>query len=114
MIALASPTCDPNGYVVLPTRPLNPYDTERRGTITATLDGGVSVYDAGYSLSDQTLRAEIKRPEKALLLTLRYLISHYAQLVMHCETGCYMAVVSMSMNRETLSLTFRLIRRLDA
>jgi len=114
MISLSAPTYDIAGTVLLPwTRVKNPYDTERRGSVTATLDGGVSVYDTGYSDSDQTLRATVKNPSRALLVSLRYLIAYYAQLILCCETGCYSAVASFTASGDTLNLQLRVITRLD-
>lgn len=114
MISLSAPTYDIGGTVLLPwARVKNPYDTQRRGSVTATLDGGVSVYDTGFSEADQTLRAEVRNPSKALLVTLRYLIAYYAQLILCCETGCYSAVASFSASGDTLNLQLRVIARLD-
>lgn len=114
MIALSSPTYDPNGHVVIDARPSNPYEAARRGSVTATLDGGVSVYDTGYSAADQTLRVTVRRPARALLEKLRYLVAYYGQLILCCETGCYRAVVAFAVDKEILTLQLRLIRRLDA
>ena len=115
MISLSAPTYDLAGNVMLPwARISNPYDTTRRGSVTATLDGGVSVYDTGFSEADQTLRADIKHPSRALLISLRYLIAYYAQLIVCCESGCYSAVVSFSVSGDTLNLQLRVIARLDS
>jgi len=114
MISLSAPTYDVVGTVLLPwTRVKNPYDTQRRGSVTATLDGGVSVYDTGYSESDQTLRAEVRNPSRDLMVSLRYLIAYYSQLVLCCETGCYSAIASFSASGDTLNLQLRVIARLD-
>lgn len=114
MISLAAITYDPNGFVILPTRPVNPYDCQRRGSVTATLDGGVSVYDSGYSVADQTIRASIVRPKKSILDALRYLTAYYGQVTLCCETGAYTAVPSFVVDNDTLSLQLRLTGRLDA
>lgn len=115
MISLSAPTYDLSGTVLLPwARVSNPYDTQRRGSVTATLDGGVSVYDTGYSDADQTLRADIRYPSKALLVRLRYLIAYYAQLIVCCESGCYSAVASFSASGDTLNLQLRVVTRLDS
>lgn len=114
MISLSATTFDTAGAVCLSKATIsNPYNTERRGTVTATLDGGVSVYDTGYSDSDQIFNVTIKRPSKSLLVALRYLIAYYAQLILCCETGCYSAVVSFSTNSDTLNLKLRVVARLD-
>lgn len=114
MIALAAPTYDPNGYIRLATaRPRNLYAAERRGSVTATLDGEASVYDAGFSESDLTLNVAIQNPPRATLVTLRYLIAYYPELVLCCESGAYACRLSMTQDRSELSLSLRLLRRLD-
>ena len=115
MISLSAPTYDLAGTLLLPwARISNPYDTQRRGSVTATLDGSVSTYDTVYSDADQTLRADIKRPSRALLVSLRYLIAYYAQLIVCCESGCYSAVVSFGTSGDALNLQMRVVARLDS
>lgn len=113
MIGLSAPTYDPNGYVRLDVRPRNPYDSERRGSVTATLDGGVSVYDTGFSAGDKTLKAVVTNPPRATLETLRYLVAYYSELVLCCEIGVYACRLSLSQDRADLTLSLRLLRRLD-
>lgn len=114
MISLAAPTYDPAGSILLRCRPSNPYSAERRGTVTATLDGGVSVYDAGYSVADTTLTTSLANPTRAQLVTLQYLVAYYADLVLCCEIGAFSARVSVALNGSTLAISMRLLRRLDA
>lgn len=114
MISLSAPTFDINGTLILKTRVSNPYDTQRRGSITATLDGGVSVYDTGYSDADQQLKAALNNPTKATLVSLRYLIAYYPQLHCSCDGGAYSVVASFVLNNQTLNLTLRVITRLDS
>lgn len=115
MIALHAPTYDLNGVVTLPDAyPTNPYEARRRGSVTATLDGGVSVYDTGLSVADQTLKVEIRKPSQALLIQLRYLVAYYPQLRVCCEIGAYDARVEFTLGGDLLNLQLRLIRRLDA
>ena len=113
MISLASPSYDPNGYIRLDARPRNLYEGERRGSVTATLDGEVSVYDAGFSEADLTLKVALPNPTRATLVTLRYLIAYYSELVLCCEIGVYACRVSTTHDRAELSLSLRLLRRLD-
>lgn len=113
MISLAATSYDPAGYLVLPTRITNPYQGQRRGSVTATLDGGSSVYDGGYSITDQTLSATMNHPTKAQLLTLQYLVSYYSQIILCCEVGAFSAIPSFALNNNVLSITFRLTARLD-
>jgi hypothetical protein len=114
MISLSAPTYDPAGVLLLRARVSNPYQAERRGTVTATLDGGVSVYDGGYSVADQTLSVTLKNPTKAQLVTLQHLVAYYSELTATCETGAYMARVRFALAINTLTLSLRLLRRVDA
>lgn len=115
MISISAPTYDPAGALLLPNQRLdNPYEGRRRGTVTATLDGGVSVYDAGFSIADRTLKARIPNPSKATLETLKYLVAYYSQVIVCCEIGCFSCRVDFSMNAAVLSINMRIISRLDA
>lgn len=113
MISLSATSYDPNGALIVPGRINNPYEARRRGSVTATLDGGVAVYDSGYSIADQTLKCTLSRPSKALLESLRYLVAYYGQVVTCCEIGAFLAVPSFTLAGNRLTLQLRLISRLD-
>jgi hypothetical protein len=114
MISLSATTYDPDGAIIVPGRISNPYEAERRGTVTATLDGGVSVYDGGYSIADQTLKCTLANPAKTLLESLRYLVAYYGQVITCCEIGAFLAVPSFVMSGNRLTLQLRLVSRLDS
>lgn len=114
MISLSATSYDPSGAIILDAFIANPYDAERRGSVTATLDGGVSVYDTGYSVADQTIKSSIKYPTRANLETIKYLIAYYSQVIVCCEIGAYLGIPSMTMNKDTLNLSIRLVSRLDS
>lgn len=114
MIGLSSPDYDVNGTAIVPARFRNAYQAERRGTVTATLDGGVSVYDGGYTIADHTMTAVTKMTSPDLVATLQYMISMYGQLIVTCESGCYRAVVSFDVNNNSITLTARIVARLDS
>ncbi len=118
MIGLSTLSYDPNGVVLLNARISNPYSAQRRGSVTATLDGGVSVYDTGYSEADQTLSATVRNPSRALLVQLKYLVAYYGQLLMTCDLGAFRAILETSVNdnavTSTLTLTMRVVARVDA
>lgn len=113
MIAFSAPTYDLVGRIVLPTRFTDEYQARRRGSVTATLDGGSAVYDTGYSITDQTWTATLKHPKLVQLTTLRYLISYYAELVLCCESGAYIARIEMALKSDTLAISARPLSRLD-
>lgn len=114
MISLSATSYDPAGTIRIMARFNNPYQGKRRGSITATLDGGSSVYDSGYSITDQTYTASIKTPSKAVLKTLQYLVAYYSELIISCETGVFKAIPSFVLNGHVLTLNVRLTGRLDA
>lgn len=114
MISMTAIDYDPAGVVLLPSAYIeNTYSAARRGSITATLDGGVAVYDSGFSESDIPLTARIRKPGAALLATLRYLVSHYSRIRLSCESGCYVVALSVTVSGAEARLEFRIISRLD-
>ncbi|MDS4030930.1 MAG: hypothetical protein RKO66_12770 [Candidatus Contendobacter sp.] len=114
MIGLLATAYDPSGAVILPARAMNAWSGSRRGSITQTLDGSVSIYDGGYSIGDQTMTVRVTHPTKTLLTALRYLVGYYGQLVATCETGCYRVVPAYTVDGDTLTVTLRIVSRLDA
>lgn len=113
MIGLSTLSYDPNGVVLLNARISNPYSAQRRGSVTATLDGGVSVYDTGYSEADQTLSATVRNPSRALLVQLKYLVAYYGQLLMTCELGAFRVILEISNSNNVLNLSMRVVARVD-
>lgn len=114
MISLSATSYDPVGTLILKTRVTNPYEATRRGSVTATLDGGSSVYDTGYSITDQTLRASLKKPSKSTILSLQYLTAYYSQIIVACESGAFTCIPSYAVNKEIVSLQLRITARLDS
>ncbi len=114
MISLSATSYDPSGTIVMSSRVINAYEAQRRGSVTATLDGSVSVYDGGYSFADQTLKCSINRPSKVLLEALSYLVAYYGQVITCCEIGAFMAVPSFALVNDKLTIQLRLVSRLDS
>lgn len=114
MISLSATLYDVTGCLLLPrARPANSYEGSRRGSVTATLDGRVSVYDSGFSESDQILRVSINHPTQNQLIKLRYLVAYYGQVILSCEIGCFIALLSFSLSGNDLTINLRLISRLS-
>lgn len=95
IIGISTQIYDPNGAVLIRR---NSADAEkanrtvrRRVSRTATLDGGCSVYDGGFSDSDRDIQVEVMSPEKALFDALGYLCRTYALLVICTEDGAFLA-----------------------
>lgn len=113
MLSLSATSYDPNGALLIDAFIDNPYQGERRGSVTATLDGSVSVYDTGYSIADQTVTARVNNPTKQTLETLTYLVAYYGQVILCFERGVFKSLVSFSVNSNVLTINMRLISRLD-
>jgi hypothetical protein len=114
VISLSATTYDPNGVLVLPIRIRNAYQGKRRSTVTATLDGGSAVYDTGYSISDQTFTANMIKPTKAQLLSLQYLVAYYGEIIVCCESGAFRALLEFALSKNSVSISLRLLRRVDS
>jgi hypothetical protein len=111
MIGISTLTYDLAGSFWIDARFKNAYEGGRRGSVTATLDGGVAAYDAGYSAADVTLIATLAHPPLWLLQGLRYVVAHYSQLIIGCEAGCFRVVPSYALGNDLLTLRFRIIEQ---
>ena len=109
MISLSAPTYDPAGCLILPGEPRDLYAARRRTTVTATLDGGATVYDTGYSTADRIVRVYQTRPTVAQLEALTYLVAYYSRLVVSMRDGCYEALVEFTNDRAEATITLRLL-----
>ena len=72
ILSLSAITYDPDGAGVLRLMPASMSASRQGGrkqTKTATLDGGVSLYDTGYTITDQAWRLQIDyNPEAERLI----------------------------------------------
>jgi hypothetical protein len=64
----------------------------RRVTRTATLDGGVSVYDAGYAPGDRNMTVKVPDPSRAISDYLLYIAETYNEILITTEDGAYTGV----------------------
>lgn len=51
---------------------------DRRVSRTATLDGGVSIYDTGYSASDRTITVRVPKATSEIVAFFNYLVETYS------------------------------------
>ena len=65
---------------------------ERRATRTATLDGGVSVYDTGYAPGDRDMEVRVSAPERELVDFFFYMVETYNLIMITMEDGAYYGV----------------------
>ena len=112
MIFLSSPTYDINGHIAIDAHPENIYSAGRRGSVTQTLDGGVSMYDGGFSDSGTAIAASFS-PTKEQVIQLAYMIASYPQLIVCIESGVYACVVSCVTNNSRARLHCIIIQKLN-
>lgn len=95
MIALSSLVYDPMGVIVFRPRHIEEVamrEASRRVTRTATLDGGVSVYDTGYAAGDRNMEVTLSQADLAMANRIKRLIVDYNRLLLVCEEGCFIVV----------------------
>lgn len=118
MIVLSAAEFDPQGVLILDPHRLGE-GTEiesggRRLSRTATLDGGVSVHDGGFSHGDRDLAIEIPLAAQAEIEAARRLGERYPRIHVSMRDGYYEGVLaSWDYRAGTLTLTVRLIRRIS-
>lgn len=62
---------------------------ERRVTRTATLDGGVSVYDTGCSVADQEVTVKVPQASPALAAFFTYMVKTYDTIIVTTNESAY-------------------------
>jgi hypothetical protein len=93
MLAIATLTVDPFGaqLLSLPAGTTTLGDTERRLSRVATLDGGATILDGGYTVADRTINIDLSGQPKQVIDDLKYLCQVYEKLVLMTEDGAFMA-----------------------
>ena len=94
MISISAPTYDPDGCRLF--RRLDPTAETRSGgrrvSRTATLDGGASAHDTGYSVADRKIMVTDLRPDKDLLDWVDRMTRLYGRVRVVTDQGVYMAI----------------------
>ena len=91
LLALSSIDYDPDGsglVRLLPGSRSAFHVGQRRQTKTATLDGGVSLYDTGYTETDNTYQLRITPTPEALRLV-EYMCRNYQRIRCGTDRGVY-------------------------
>jgi hypothetical protein len=113
MISLNAPTFNPIGSIRFKESPDDLYQAQRRASVTATLDGGVSVYDTGYSVADRTIRVRIRNATLEQVGAVAYLIELYPRLIVSTRAGCFAALVEYATQRTDLTISLRFLETLS-
>ena len=93
-IALSSIVFDMSGDLYIGNKELLPdkssiIDIKRRSTRTATLDGGSSLYDTGYSSSDRTITITVPMDKTTIIDALEYFVKTYSEMILILSDGAY-------------------------
>lgn len=114
MISLNAPSYDPIGILVIEGEPEDLYTARRRATVTATLDGGYSAYDTGYSTSDRVVRMNIRNARLEQVAVIDYLVQLYPRLIVSTRAGCFESLVEYNTQFNTVTLTIRFLEKLSS
>lgn len=116
MISIASLQFDPDGALLIarPGPGTRATDASRRVTRTATLDGGVSISDTGYSAGDRTVKAEVINPTPHQVEIAARLVRLYPLVTVCLSDGAYQAVPSSyDLDAGKLSITLLLVEQIS-
>lgn len=67
-------------------------ERDRRVSRTATLDGGVAIYDTGYAAGDRTINVRVPKAPSEIVEFLEYMIETYATIQVMSKEGAFKAV----------------------
>ena len=96
-IGISTLTYDPNGAMLLKLDPATELKNDqggRRVSRTATLDGGASVFDSGYSVADRTYITKSIDNDGSLARWAEYITKTYTQVLLSTRFGLFVAVPS--------------------
>jgi hypothetical protein len=92
MIGISTPVYDLNGSRVFRQADIANLSGARRVTRTATLDGGVSVYDTGYTDSDRECSVVEVDAGAAAIEFARRIVATYDSIIISMDDGAYRGV----------------------
>lgn len=98
MIGVSANIFDLNGARVFRTRELDQSKTnenmrrERRASRTATLDGGVVVYDTGYAAGDRDLTIKVPGASREIIDFMLYLVKTYNEITVTTQESAFLGV----------------------
>lgn len=118
MIGLAAQTYDIDGARIFRDTDRFKDQANRKGgrrvSRTATLDGGVSISDMGYSDGDRTLAVVVPGASEELIAFAEYLIRTYALITITTGDGAYEAAPEThNVSDGTLTLTLLIAEKIS-
>jgi|GEM_PF-571313 len=67
-------------------------DIQRRMSRTATLDGGVSVYDTGYAVGDRDITVRVPNASPETIDFMAYLVQTYNEITVTTDESAFIGV----------------------
>jgi hypothetical protein len=117
MIGISAQIYDTAGARVLETAPekdLANRKGSRRVTLTATLDGGMAVYDSGFADGDRIVTVEVPDASQVEIDFAEYICRTYNLITLTAPDGAYDAVPeSYNVDTGTLKMTLRITQKLS-
>lgn len=113
-ISLSAMVYDFDGSVRIPMQPGSQIrDNTRRVSRTATLDGGCSVVDQGFSHSDREFRVVGRELSRSKIETLWNLFVEHGQVYVMTWEGGFEGVIQRVQDREELDLLVYITKKID-
>ncbi len=94
MISISAPTYDLSGSIISPAGTAIQQSASRRASRVATLDGGATPVDGGWSDADLTFECRLPDPDGSHHLALTRLMRYHSTAIMSCSRGCYSVLLS--------------------
>jgi len=115
MLTISAPIFDINGFEVIESFEKDGLsDFQRRVSRTATLDGGASITDFGYSDADLTFNIEWTPKNSDQVDNVRRMVRSYGRLIISFYDGCFLAApLDFRASTGTVALTFLVEKRLS-
>jgi len=95
--------------------PFGANSASRRVSRTATLDGGASIYDAGYVVADRTISIRIETVTLAIMEFVRHVCQSYSLITVTTEEAAF-SVVPEAFNANSdgsISMSMLVIEKLS-
>jgi hypothetical protein len=114
MISLSAPTYDTQGALICPTGYAVLQSPSRRASRIATLDGGATLVDGGWSDADRTYKLTIPSATRAQRDSIIWLMTYHSTAILSCSDGCFSVLISaLSYSNGKATLTAEVLEALS-
>jgi hypothetical protein len=96
MIAISTNIFDLNGTRIFPQKTNENLRWSRRVSRTATLDGGVSIYDTGYAPGDRDIIVRVREASREVADWMAYILKTYNKIIVSTVESVFEGVPAES------------------